>query len=121
MVIIIQDPGFFLNYVIVHCNFTYSVGVTYSQDSNQSANYKEGINPHLLSPEYFLPSPGLSFHNRGTFRLTSSLRAICVGREEMDGAAERGLLPHSGMKRCGQSRSREVAMPPRRAMCRRWG
>lgn len=28
MVIIIQDPAFFLNYVIVHCNFTYSVGVT---------------------------------------------------------------------------------------------
>lgn len=49
MVIIIQDPGFFLNYVIVHCNFTCSVGVTHSQVLNQPGNYKGGVSPYLLS------------------------------------------------------------------------
>lgn len=107
MVITIQDPGFFLNYVIVHCNFTCSVGVTYSQDLNQSANYKDGISPHLLSPKYFLPSPGLSFHDHGTFPLTSSLRAICVGREEVDGAVERGLLPAAGCRGVGKAEAEE--------------
>lgn len=112
MVIIIQDPGFFLNYVIVHCNLTCSVGVTRSQDLNQSANYKDGISPHLLSLKYFLPSSGFSFHNCGTFLLTSSLRAICVDGEEVGGAVGRGLLPCRGVRRCRQSRSRGEAMAP---------
>lgn len=106
MVIIIQDPVFFLSYVIVHCNFTCSVGVTHSQELKQSANYKDGISPHLLSLNYFLPSPGLSPHNRGTFLLTSSLRAICVGGEEVDGEVQRGRLPCSRVQKCRQCRSR---------------
>lgn len=116
MVIIIQDPGFFLNYVIVHRNFTCSVGVTHSQELKQSANYKDGISPHLLSLNYFLPSSGLSPHNRGTFLLTSSLRAICVGGEEVAGEVQRGLLPCSRVQKCRQCRSRSGhgCLQPRR-------
>lgn len=53
MVIIKQDPGFFLNYVIVHCNFSCSVRATHRQELKQSANYKDGTSPHLLSLNYF--------------------------------------------------------------------
>lgn len=116
MVIIIQDPGFFLSYVIVHSNFTCSVGVTHSQELKQSANYKDGISPHLLSQNYFLPSPGLSPHNCGTFLLTSSLRVICVGGEEVDGEVQRGLLPCGRVQKCRQCRSRSGhgCLQPRR-------
>lgn len=53
MVIIKQDPVFSLNYVIVHCNFSCSVGATHRQELKQSANYKDRRSPYLLSLNYF--------------------------------------------------------------------
>lgn len=53
MVIIKQDPVFSLNYVIVHCNFSCSVGAIHRQELKQSADYKDGRSPYLLSLNYF--------------------------------------------------------------------
>lgn len=90
MVIIKQDPGFFLNYVIVHCSFTCSVGATHRQELKQSANYKDERSPHLLHLNYFFPSRGVFPHNCDTFLLTYSLKAICIGWVEVDGELPRG-------------------------------
>lgn len=86
MVIIKQDPGFFLNYVIVHCNFSCSVGATHRQELKQSANYKDGTSPHLLSLLFFSfswPFPSQLWHIVWKW-VAYSLKTISIVWVEVD-------------------------------------
>lgn len=66
MVIIKQDSVFFLNYVIVHCNFSCSVGATHRQELKQSANYKRWDKSSSPQPKLFFsfswPFPSQLWH-----------------------------------------------------------
>lgn len=89
MAIIKQDPGFFLNYVIVHCNFSCSVGATHRQELKQSANYKRWGKSSSPQPSIF-SFHGLFPHNCGTFLLTDSLQTSSMGWVEVDGEVPGG-------------------------------